>query len=229
MQLYHLEKFNRLSSTVFWLDGCSTIDLIVETHRRSKNGDKFFYSEFNTKYGINAYANLIYYIELGSIYTNENGIRVKFRIDNSNIYQFTKAVETVTELLTTNTGANLFIEMKNKVIKVNPKFAPVIITGPFEGKLEFSPTVRMNNMETEFIPGISIFVNESPDPIFLNIAQFLNLSYFVERFNMYDAAMAMVNFLGRPTPIQDQQKQPKQTQTFFNMTGAKNREDDNSD
>lgn len=227
MQLYHLENYNKLNNTVYWLDNNSALTLTVEIHKHNR----FFYAEYSSNNGTNIYTDFGYYLEIGSMFPDENGNRVKFRIDNSNMYQFVKSIQTITDWLITKAGDGLFIEMKNGIIKVNPKFTAVKIAGPYNGLLEIVPTVRYNKSNGQPLTGISIFINNTPDPIFLSTVQFLNFSYFIEKFNMYEAALAMINFLGRPTvnnQAGDMPKQPnKYSSGFFSKTGAKPRSDDN--
>lgn len=235
MKLYHLEGYNKLSSTLYWLDSSNNLSLIVETHKKIKETNRYFYAEYDTKNGTNIYIDFNPYLELGEIYANENGIKNKFRIANTNMYQFVMAVQTIMSWLTSKAGANLFVKAQDGTIKVNPKFQPVKIAGVFEGqKLEIAPSVRYNELGTEAIPGICIFVNDSSEPIFMNISQYLNFAYFIEHFNLYEAGMQLVNFLGRPEPItpnqsnNDYQQHQQEKKSFFSITGAKKREGDDN-
>ena len=81
-------------------------------------------------------------------------------------------------------------------------------------------------------PGVNIFVNNVPDPIFMTMSQFLNLGFFLSRLNPIEVALSILKFVGHPHPDQDDnksvvRKENNNNKTFFDRVGAKKKDDDN--
>ena len=197
-QMYTLMDYNKIQTTLFWLDKTHSLVEVVNTYKKIKDNSKFFYSEYSTRNGSNIYMDLNYHLEITSL-VNEDGNKNVFVVDQYNIYQFITGIKTIVSWLTTNIGSDLYVMMENGIIKVNTqKFQPLHIMGTFNTKLEISPSVRFNSTESEQIPGIDLYINNDVEPIFMDRMRFLNLSYFLDGFNMTTMAMNMINFLGRP-------------------------------
>ena len=227
-QMYHLTDVNRIQTTLYWLDSNYSLTFTVSTNRKTKTDEtKYFYKEYNSRNGLNIYLELYYYMEIASMPID--GVRNTFRVIDSgskaNYYQFVSAIKTIMTWLTTDIGKDLYMIMPSGIIQVNNKFTALKVAGPFNGIIEFMPSVMSIGTNSEQVAGINIFINDYAEPIFMDRISFLNFAYFISNFNMINAAMSMINFLGRPDVSEDSDTRPQSNNYgFLNKVGAKKRE-----
>ena len=225
-QMYHL-AYNTLNATLYWLDNSYTINLIVQSRNKNKSGDeKVFITEYPTKNGLsNIYFDLHYYMEIRSVARDLNGQPNTFRIDQTNYFQFMIALENIANWFVGR--ESIFYKDKNNIIRVKDQSKKnIVIVGPFNAKIDFVLGVRTAQANGQQEPGLFIYINSSDEPIFMDASKFMNFKYFMDRFNMYDAAMQLVIYMGKgknQDRLVEAPNKKEKTQSFFEAVGATER------
>ena len=195
--------YKKVVDILMWLDINYVLTFTTELFRKVKDKDQIYYhSEIgylsDNSFSININRYFSYYLTIDNKGKNRSDIGVnQIRIDNTNFYQFTLALDAVSKWLTDSAYSNLFIR-RNNVIKIGLNIESVKINGVFENTImEFTPEVVNNN--GEYITGIAIFINNMTEPIFMSSSKFMNFRLFISTFNMYQSAQLMLNYMGRPS------------------------------
>lgn len=225
-QLYTLMHYSRISTDVYWLDNTHPLRLSVRLYRKNpkNNTQRFFYNEYTSKAGTSINLEVSYNLTLYNLIRTGDDY-IAFHIDNSNMYQFVSAFTTVRNWILDKENP-LFYKDSSKIVRPNKSYETIHVGGLFNTSLEVIPVVRMNQSESEYIPGINVIINPDPEPIFMDVNSVLAFVYFLDKFSMHQTAMSMVAFLGKPEPQEIKRTSPNTPGSFLQRTGAKQREQD---
>ena len=205
-QMYDIvdQDYKKITDILLWLDDKYYVSFTTEFYRTLRDKDPvYFHSEIgyqsNGKYSVNIVRKLYYYLTIESKERASNGIKNNIRIDQSNSYQFSIALNAVSQWLIDQAYSNLFVMAQNNIIKLGMDVAPIKVNGVFDNTvIEFAPAVHISKITNNQDTGIAIYINNSPEPIFISSSKFMNFKYFMDGFNMYQTALSMINYLGRP-------------------------------
>ena len=237
-QLYRLGNYDTLSASLYWLNPKSVIKLTLSLNRFFKGKQRFFYNEYKKESGeINAYMDLEWWLSVNLFGSSQDGETKQFRVYKDSLYQFIAIIKTMKSWLTQDIGKDLFFKDANGKIHCNPKFQPLKLTNRYKEVFELSPGIHTNQLGTETIPGVMMFIDGALEAIFLNILDYLNFSLFIEFLNPYTMAMQMLTtfsagvqsvqtpeplqqshiFLRKPLPEQQNSKNQSSSNQFPNQ------------
>lgn len=231
-----ITDYKKITNDLLWLDNKFRLRFIVEMYYKDRDkNSKYYVSEFNPDSKSSyIYMDLKYHLNIESVVKDEfSGNKVEFRISNSNMYQFIIALESASQWLTNSQYANLFAKMSNGYIKCMMDVQPIIISDIFKHKLSLQPGVYNDDSRND--SGIIMYIDDS-DSIFINSSLFMNFKYFIDHFNMYQSALQIVTWLGKPTDgdsynsttsfVKRESNTTYDNNGFLSRVNAKERKDD---
>ena len=94
--------------------------------------------------------------------------------------------------------------------------------------IEFEPAIRNISFNEQSI-GVMMYLNSDGVSTFLDANKLLSFSYFISNFNIYQAAITLLNYLGRPengthyfdmNAMMNGKPRPVQNYGFLSRVGA---------
>ena len=194
--------YDKISDRVLWFNQDWALHFNVDLNKAytTKSGSKAI-SNFHKEYGYmneDRYAVKIsrdfnYYLSIESTKRNVDGNKIVIRIGMHDLYFLKYKLDEVIKWFTVN---NIFAKNKGKIF-IPTKPNPIKVSLQRDTcYLEFEPCVIYNN-EEEFI-GVRCFLNSSTTFFFMNVNTLLTFNHFISNFNMYEAALSLVNYISRP-------------------------------
>lgn len=197
-------NYDKISDVCMYLDPNYVLKFNVELHRKTKNNNiRSYHSEVGytsnstNQYCVNINRDFRYYFSIESLNKPIGADkRLKIVIDQNDIYFLLFNLHKVVEWFTSEQFKSLFVKDGNKIfIPVRVENVKCVMS--FNTYLEFEPVVIENDKGEQFI-GVLMFLNNDGVNIFLPVNMVLTLYDFLNRFNMFQSAQIMINYLGRP-------------------------------
>ena len=230
------DDYDRISDRVMWLSADWILKFTVDLNRKSTYNGRTTVTNFHKEFGYNTedgrFAVKInrefnYYLNIESSKRSTDGLKPSVRIGVNDIYFVRMKLGAIVNWFTGADMKDLFVK-KNGIITVHKRVEPVKILLQREiNSLEFEPATQFINEVEQWI-GVHCFINGSQEPFFMNVNTTLALVNIISTFDLYQAAIGLLNYVGRPpygTNIVDMNainnKKPEANTSFFSRTGAK--------
>lgn len=144
-----------------------------------------------------------YYLSFENIKAAANGSKMFIRIGLQEFLSLSNALDAVEKWFTDAKYKKLFVSDKGKLILTSPTPSHLIPNLPMGNSIEFRPTIITKGIAaSDEEPGIAIeFVGF--ETIYIGFDKFMGLKYLINSFNMYQSAITLLNFVGRPPATED--------------------------
>lgn len=139
-----------------------------------------------------------YYLSFESNKKMDNNQKLFIRIGPQEYFLFMMSLNVVESWFTDKKFSKLFVKDKGSLILTSPIPSHTISHLPMDKYIEFKPTIidrGIANADKE--PGVMINFNDECT-IEFNLDKFMGLKYVISCFNMYQAAITLLNYNGRP-------------------------------
>ena len=140
-----------------------------------------------------------YYLSFESPQKDNNGSKLFIRIGAQEYFLLKKCLSEVEAWFTDKKYAKLYVMDRGKLILTAPIPNTRIHNLPMDKYIDFSPTIidkGIANADKE--PGIRIEFGDPNCVISINLDKFMGLKYIIDCFNMYQAAITLINYNARP-------------------------------
>ena len=140
-----------------------------------------------------------YYLSFESPQKDSTGSKLFIRIGAQEYFLLKKCMGEVESWFTDKKYANLYVSDKGKLILTTPIPNTTIHNLPMGKYIHFSPTIidkGIANADKE--PGIRIELGDPNCVVNINLDKFMGLKYIIDCFNMYQAAITLINYNMRP-------------------------------
>ena len=140
-----------------------------------------------------------YYLSIENMQKDSNGNKVFIRIGPQEYVLFKRGLEEAISWFTDSKYAKLFARDNGKLVLVSPIPEFRMANLPMQKYIEFMPIIidkGMANADKE--PGIRIVLGDPSSYIDINLDRLMGLYYIISCFNMYQAALSIVNYIQRP-------------------------------
>lgn len=140
-----------------------------------------------------------YYLSIENMQKDNNGNKTFIRIGPQEYMLFRNGLEQAISWFTDNRYSKLFAHDKGKLILVAPIPECRISNLPMQKYIEIIPTIidkGIANADKE--PGVRIILGDPSSYIDINLDRLMGLYYTISGFNMYQAALIIVNYIQRP-------------------------------
>lgn len=140
-----------------------------------------------------------YYLSIENMQKDSNGNKLFIRIGPQEYMMFKRALEESIAWFTDSKYSKLFARDKGSLVMVAPIPNFRISNLPMQKYIEFTPTIidkGIANADKE--PGIRIEFGDSSVVAEITLDRLMGLYYTISCFNMYQAALIMINYLNRP-------------------------------
>lgn len=234
------DDYEKIVDTCFWLSQDYVLKFNVELNRRSKNSDKTnFHKEvgyaINGEYRVNINREIMAYLSIESSKRSESGEKINIRIGMDEIYFFQYKLQEVVRWFTSSEYKDLFAKQDGRIFMPS-RVEPIRVYVRYGSYIEFEPAIK-NISYNEQVIGVLMYLNSDGISTFLDVNKLLSFSYFISNFNIYQAAITLINYLGRPVngthyynmnamPPATPNNKPKIVQNygFLKRVGAKDEE-----
>lgn len=198
-------KVDKISDDVYALGPNVILKFSVSLSKTSNGTRHHFHKEYEYRSSSNATTlvtikrSFDYYLSLENMQKDSNGNKVFIRIGPSEYMMFKKGLEIAISWFTDKKYEKLFASDRGKLVLVNPIPNFVVSSLPMDKYLELVPIIidrGMANADKE--PGVRIYLSSDSQFIDINLDRLMGLYYIVSSFNMYQAALEIVNYLERP-------------------------------
>ena len=170
-----------------------------------------------------------YYLSFENQQKDINGNRLFIRIGVQEYFLLKNSLETVISWFRDTKYAKLFALDRGRLILVSPVPNCKIQNLPMNKYIEFTPTIidrGISNADKE--PGIKIEFGDPSMCITINLDKLMGLYYLISCFNMYQAAITMINYVSRPDfgtnrYVMDQQRTLPTDNDITGVSGIRDR------
>jgi hypothetical protein len=228
--------YDRISDRVMWLSTEWMLKFTVDLNRKSTHNGRTTINNFHKEFGyttddgrfaIKVNREFNYYLSIESYKKGIDGIRSSIKIGINDIFFVRARMQELIYWFTGNDMKDLFMKQNGR-IKIHRSVNPIkIILQKELCSLEFEPAVQYVNDVEQWI-GVNCYVNGSQEPFFMNVNTTLAFANVINTFDMYQAAISLLNYIGRPSYgtnmidiDQNTNNKPKANTGFFSRTGAK--------
>lgn len=189
------EDYEMLSDFIGWLGSPFQYKFVVKLAKKDKNGNRDgFHKEYMYKSNYNSVDMICsikrsfdYYITI----ENNNGVYIQIRPQNMIMLQ------NIANQISGYLFNEAYWAIKSKKLVIKGKPQPLFIYNLPMGKwMSFEIIVIEYN--GEFDKGVRIAFSDGNQFTDVRIDTFMEFLYFINSFNMYQAALEIVNYLGRP-------------------------------
>ena len=196
------KNYKKITDDLMWLSNKWMLKFTVLLSRKTdKYGDESYHKEVGFykghEYCVNINRSFDYYISIESTEKDFNGQKESVNIRVTDMYALKFKLNQAAEWFTAEHNQGLFAKKDGKIfmpMSVNP----IRITGlMFNKYLEFELSI-MNFENGEQAIGVRMYINSDTNSVFMEISRFLGFKDFLEKFNMYQYAELMLNYLQRP-------------------------------
>lgn len=200
-------KVDKISDDVYAIGPNVVLKFNVSLSKVS-NGKRYHYHkeyEYPTK-GIQGQPTLVtikrsfdYYLSIENAQKDQDGNKVFIRLGPSEYPIFMKALSEAVAWFTDSKYAKLFANDNGRIVLVAPIPNFVMRNLPMGKYIELTPVIidkGMANADKE--PGVRLYLNDPSNYIDINLDRLMGLHYIVSKFDMYQCALELINYLQRP-------------------------------
>lgn len=200
-------KIDKISDDVFAI-GPNVILRFNVSLSKTSNGNRYhFHKEYEyPSRGITGQPTLVtikrsfdFYLSIENMQKDQNGNKVFIRIGPSEFMLFKKGLEEAISWFTDSKYSNLFAVDKGNLILMPPFPEYRIPSLPMQKYIEILPVIidkGIANADKE--PGVRLVLGDPSATVDINLDRLMGLYYIISCFNMYEAALGIVNYLQRP-------------------------------
>lgn len=194
------DDYEKIVDTCFWLSQDYVMKFNVELNRRNKDTKTNFHKEvgyaINGDYRVNINREINAYLSIESSKRSESGDKVNIKIGMDEIYFFQYRLQEVVRWFTSKEYKDLFAKQDGRIFILS-KVEPIRVYVRYGYYIEFEPAIRNISFNEQSI-GVMMYLNSDGVSTFLDANKLLSFSYFISNFNIYQAAITLINYLGRP-------------------------------
>lgn len=205
VEFYKLEK---ITDEVYSLGLNTVLKFNVSLARNISNKRQGYHKEFEYSSKASDVGSLVtirrnfdYYLSIENVVKDMNGNKLFIRIGPQEYFLFKRGLEQAISWFEDKKYSKLFALDNKKGIIMMPPIPDFTIRGlPMNKTIELSPIVIEKGFATdEKKTGVRMVFPENKDMYLdINIDKFMGLYYLISNFNMYQAAISLVNYIGRP-------------------------------
>jgi len=200
-------KIDKVSDDVYAIGPNVILKFNVSLSKMS-NGKRFhFHKEYEyPSRGVPGLSTLVtikrsfdYYLSIENMTKDNSGNKLFIRIGPQEYMIFKRGLEEAISWFTDNKYAKLFARDRGKLILMPPVPEFVMQNLPMQKYIHIQPIIidrGMANDDKE--PGIRLTLGDNSNVIDINLDRLMGLYYTISCFNMYQAALIMVNYIQRP-------------------------------
>lgn len=199
-------KTEKISDDMYALGPNVVLRFNVHLARTTNNNRYHFHKEFEYSSKANGFESLVtikrtfdFYLSLENCQKDSNGNKVFIRIGPAEYINFKTALETAISWFRDEYYETLFVYDSGKLIMTQPIPEYIVSNLPMNKYIKFEPVIidkGLANADKE--PGIRIELSDDSSYVDITLDKFMGLYYLVSNLNMYQAAITVVNYLGRP-------------------------------
>lgn len=170
-----------------------------------------------------------YYLSIENQQKDGNGNKLFIRIGAQEYFMIKNGLETVISWFNDSKYKNLYMSDRGKLILTSPIPTHRISGLPMQKYIEFSPTIIDRGIaNADKTPGIMIEFGDSSSVVSITLDKLMGWYYIISCFNMYQAALTMVNYLERPEFgtnrfIMEPQRVVPSDNTIYGSSGVQDR------
>lgn len=196
--------FEKIIDTVMWISNNYILKFNVILNRyndrfgRQNYHKEIMYQKSNSQYNcINIDRNFDYFLTIESVKKDQDGLKNNVMIRNSDIYMLKYKLSLVEQWFTSENNKNMFAKKNNRIFM--PRAVEPIKLSNLAGDkyLEWEPSIFECNNGDQLI-GVNMFIGSSYDKTFIPFDRFMAFKYMIDTFNMYQNAIILLNYIGRP-------------------------------
>lgn len=203
IEIMEFSKVDKISDDLYSLGSgmIARFNVSLSVHPMNSQQKRSFHKEYEytnkfQEKSITIRRSFDYYISLESTSKDSN---VFVRIGLSEFLLFRRALETVETWFTSSKYDNLFVKDSKGRLKLAEPIPEAIVKDlPMDKVIRIVPTIIERGIATtDQKCGVRIYVSED-DYSDMDINRFMGFVYLMSSFNMYQHALSVINYLGRP-------------------------------
>lgn len=170
-----------------------------------------------------------YYLSIENQQKDSGGNKLFIRIGPQEYFMIKNGLERVISWFNSSEYRNLFVTDKGKLIMTAPIPSHRIEPLPMQKYIEFTPTIIDKGIaNADKSPGIMVEFGDPSNRVNITLDKLMGLYYIISCFNMYQAALSIVNYLERPEFgtnrfVMEMQKTVPQDTTIYGASGVQDR------
>lgn len=196
------KNYEKITDELMWLSKNWVLKFTVILNKYSdKFGRMNYHKEVgyykNGDYCININRAYEYYLIIESIEKDNNGNKEAISIGLKDMFIFKHKLQMVSDWFMSSEYKGLFAKKDGRIF-MPQRIEPIKITNlPFNKYIEFEPSI-LNLDNDDQVVGVRVYMNTDFSSLFMSIDKFIAFKYFIDNFNMHEAALLMINYLQRP-------------------------------
>lgn len=200
-------KVDKISDEVFSMSFNVSLRFNVSLSRTSSNGVRTHYHkeyEYPSKTNdvpslVTIKRNFDFYLSIETLQKDANGNKTFIRIGPNEYMLFKKGLEEALSWFNSSKHKNLWAKNKGEIILMPPIPEFTVSNLPMGKYLTFTPTIIDRGIaKADKEPGIRIYLGSDDEIVDMTIERFMGMYYLISCFNMYQSAIELINYLGRP-------------------------------
>ena len=200
-------KIDKVSDDVYALGPNVILKFNVSLSKISNGKRHHFHKEYEySSRGIPEQPTLVtikrsfdYYLSIENMQKDSNGNKAFIRIGPQEYMLFKRGLEEAISWFTDKKWSKLFAHNNGKLILVSPIPEFDIPNLPMQKYIHISPVIidkGIANADKE--PGVRFVLGDESNFVDMNLDRLMGLYYIISCFNMYQAALSIVNYVERP-------------------------------
>jgi len=198
-------SYEKMTDDLYWISSNLLLRFNVILAHYDKEGNRVgFHKEFKyptnkTSYGYlkSIRRDFDFYLSIENFYRRNGEDRIFIPINVQDIISVRMALQVVFSWYNDKQYEGLYVTKNGKLMMTSP--APsYIIQMPGANYIEFKPIILEKKTGVDDKePGVFMGINDN-DGSRLTLRNFMGLKYLIDSINMYEVALLMLNYLGRP-------------------------------
>lgn len=199
-------KVDKISDDVYLIGFNTMLKFNVSLSKASNNKRYHFHKEYEYQSKLQGTSSLVtikrsfdYYLSIESVTKDQNGNKVFIRIGPPEYFIFKQGLEQAIAWFTDKKYSKLFAKNGNSVFLTTPVPQFKIDKLPMQKYIELMPTIIDRGIASaDKEPGVRMFMGSDSLYVDMNLERLMGLYYTISNFNMYQSALSVINYLGRP-------------------------------
>ena len=196
--------YDKIYSTIMWINNEYILKMCVDlshTNKKMNNPRENYHKEIGytgaNGFCVNINLDPYFYLSIESSKRSAmDNRKMTIRIYQDDMYLLLFRLNEACEWFTSDKYSKLFVKNDNKIMfleRVNN-----IKCGLRYDYLEFEPAIMTNTNNGEQEIGVKLYLGADNIFTFINAISLLNLNHFLQHFNIYQAGLSLLSYLGRP-------------------------------
>lgn len=205
IEVMEFDKIDKISDDVYNLGSNVVLRFNVTLSRRPPNqGRQSFHKEFEyinkeQERSVTIRRSFDFFLSLENIVKDSNGEKLFVRIGAQEFFLFKNALETAASWFSDSKYERLYAKDSRGKFRLQEPIPNIVIRDlPMQRSLRLIPTIVEKSISEQYT-GVRIYYsNNAMGYVDMDLSKFMGLVYIVSTFNMYQNALSLVNYLGRP-------------------------------